>query len=99
PHRALSSFPTRRSSDLRCCTDRRNRAVAYQHGAIANDAEPGQRTTAPWNASRDRQQLRRSCNEKGIAQGLVIMTNLALFCLLATDRKSTRLNSSHQIIS
>src|SRR5207244_12875999 len=73
-HRDVTSFPTRRSSDLRCDESRRGLSIAprpkVRRGGVCVLAAL---RSSPGNASRPAR--------------------------TQTDRKSTRLNSSHQIIS
>src|SRR5207244_8409100 len=88
----LPSFPTRRSSDL----------VSYTAGQVLPTSIGG-------DASRIYETARRHPGRGGSAAGIVLLeralggaatlTLAAIGFALAVDRKSTRLNSSHQIIS
>src|SRR5207248_11747852 len=84
PHRALHSFPTRRSSDLRV-HHREVEAVALADARPVRDARAAERIRADTHA-------------RG-ADGLHVDHRGQVVDVRAQDRKSTRLNSSHRTIS
>src|SRR5436309_8828479 len=86
PHRALHSFPTRRSSDLALGP----RRAALRAGVAADGAEPGLgRPTLPGGTP----------HEEAAADLLEFRQVMWDDPVPALDRKSTRLNSSHVKIS
>src|SRR5206468_10323586 len=85
PHRALHSFPTRRSSDLRGDLERRQRRAVEPGGGFPKS-----------HLAREHRRLQQRAN--------AVLLDLAEHHLrrkrrVRADRKSTRLNSSHDQIS
>src|SRR5690606_41894730 len=85
PHRVPPSFPTRRSSDLIRTRNHRNRP------------DSGPRVRAP--PARAHRRARRAAVDRRFRHRLFIAGVTAADADLHTDRKSTRLNSSHVKIS
>src|SRR5207244_13436419 len=91
PH--LHALPTRRSSDLRRYRTCRCRSIWF-----AGFGERLRSTTRTRRRSASSRQIAEQTRDRGTPlQALVGPVRLALE--RASDRKSTRLNSSHQIIS
>src|SRR5205807_9529428 len=89
-HRDLHSFPTRRSSDLRRETRKTNPLVR----SIWNGTESDEiRLLSIFRTVRNR------CDFPLDRTILSSITPSAMFLSFAADRKSTRLNSSHLVIS
>src|SRR5207249_10436022 len=97
PHRALPSFPTRRSSDLRRGMRRPSSSTSPSSAASSTDGkhnDNGRIVDRREGTSRVLKTLFRMRNR-----------NSTIYCLLdlfghnQLDRKSTRLNSSHVSIS
>src|SRR5207244_8841803 len=93
PHRDRHAFPTRRSSDLRVNPSSGNLHPTEAY-VIAGplDVEPFEQTSGVWHYAPDRHVIERRSAFDGDAWDLAGDN-------IATDRKSTRLNSSHHIIS
>src|SRR5690606_41733243 len=93
PHRALPSFPTRRSSDLRSIQTHRHPAIwpVKQRLQTPVSATTANSNRPPWPGC-DRFRLERLSGIRNSSQD---------FCTAPAnlDRKSTRLNSSHVKIS
>src|SRR5205085_9876777 len=83
-HRALHSFPTRRSSDLSLCALAPGREHFCRDG-IEKDMDAYSHTTV-WPSARS-------------AMKSIILPSALVLMNLTEDRKSTRLNSSHSQIS
>src|SRR5207249_8439137 len=94
--RDLPSFPTRRSSDLGNpeVPEKLRQAKGHTAQAIAGRGEELWVAVLPFKSSGDAQM-------ESFANGLGedITTGLSRFRYLLSDRKSTRLNSSHVSIS
>src|SRR5947208_17103425 len=93
-HRYLHSFPTRRSSDLLNAQS----VIAAARASGANAVHPGYGFLA------ERGDFAKACADAGLIFVGPNVKHLDLFgdkaaARAAADRKSTRLNSSHQIIS
>src|SRR5207244_6223048 len=90
-HSTLHSFPTRRSSDLtrQPCMEESPMTAAPRHPRQAKEGSGQQ-------AKPDNPPPKQVGRPKGAPSTIV---NLRIPLALLADRKSTRLNSSHQIIS
>src|SRR5947208_4981237 len=82
------SFPTRRSSDLGCDKNQEVHLGLGQRPIIGQPSRPARATTRCQVSSHHIRFSQSSCARH-------VMTSLSV----EIDRKSTRLNSSHQIIS
>src|SRR5947208_11214415 len=85
-HRVLHSFPTRRSSDLKRVTDEVTFLPAIDRAQVYSIRTPNVRYLEVIN--------------EGLRAGNIVPADFPAHPSAADlDRKSTRLNSSHQIIS
>src|SRR5207244_11783778 len=99
PHRpAPPSFPTRRSSDLAASTDN----PLYRRTFVGREQELKQLQAAYDSVVSGQGALLAVVGEPGIGK-TALCEQLATYAVVrggrVLDRKSTRLNSSHQIIS
>src|SRR5690606_39491769 len=90
-HRCRPSFPTRRSSDLTMCARPDSTATS-----LAEQTLPGKKETTNMSAkvtSKDDTEI--AYDSVGTGPALVVVAGATQFRAFDSDRKSTRLNSSH----
>src|SRR5205807_9488713 len=96
-HRVLHSFPTRRSSDLPPLRERRKDLEVLARGFVRAYSDKHGRATKKLSA--DALWLLQAYDFPGNVRELANIIERAVIVSIGEDRKSTRLNSSHLVIS